>query len=121
MTWANVRGAMVSTIEGLTPGDVTRGGRSFRHVTTNQIEDSSKDREYVVRMVEPPAQASQVLNGVDWRWLTGFTVMLRYNRTVSVTHDEDRIAADVIQIQQSLSFCLYSKLVCYRPLAAGLL
>ena len=97
-----MRAGIVSAIEALTPTTATRGEPTFTHVAGELPEESATDRRFVVRLTAPPTQVGEVLNGTDWRWLTSCEVAVNYVRGRLVEEDEDRIAEDAQQIQQTL-------------------
>lgn len=100
MSWATVRTAMVSAIEALTPGNVSIGGAVYQHVADEQLEEVSYDRAFSIDIATPPTHISQTT--ITGRWMTEAEVNVKYVKTRYREADQDRIAADCIQIQQTL-------------------
>ncbi len=118
MSWSNCRSAIVGAVEALTPA--SKPEYTYRHVEGEQIEDVAVDRAFVVRMTDPPAQVGQVLNGSSWRWLTSYEVVVFYARGRFVEEDEDRIAEDLVQLQQTLlTTSLHANMEGYVPRGDG--
>ena len=100
MSWANVRGAMVDSIEALTPS--SRAHDTYRNVDVGMAEEQPKLRGFDMRVVTGPAQVGQIVNGTEWRWLTSCEVIVYYPRLRSRATMEQLISEDVVQLQQTL-------------------
>ena len=100
MTWAQVRGQMVSTIEALTPGVLPSS--DYRYVLAGDIDDASKLRQFDISIISPPRHANANINGVTWRWETECELKVFYPKRSTIALQQDAIAADCIQLQKAL-------------------
>lgn len=99
MHYKDIRAAIVSTVEGLTP-ETTLGGKRFVEVAT--VEDLDADRQFVLRT----EAYTKITSGADqlenWMYETGFEIELLYDDIRRSGALDVKIAEDVTAIQRAL-------------------
>jgi hypothetical protein len=95
-----VRSSIVTAIEALTPTTTDIGEPTFKHISDEQLFDVSRDRLFVVQLVSPPSHFG--VTTITGRWLTAVEIVVYYERTRYYTTDQDRIAEDCQQIQETI-------------------
>lgn len=100
MSYSNVRAAIVTAIEGLTPS--SRVNDSFRYIDQPFSEEIARFRGFSVRLLVGPSQVGQVINGTDWRWLSTVELFFFYPRFGSHAEMEQVISEDATQAQTTL-------------------
>lgn len=100
MSWANVRGAIVTALEALTPTSYVND--PYTNVDEGFAEEQGRLRGFDVRLRGGPNQVGQIINGSTWRWLTDFEVVVFYPRIHSRAEMEQVLDEDIRQIQQTL-------------------
>jgi len=102
MSWSNVRQGLITLIESVSPDNIRYGSKKFKYLDGQQIEETTLDRCFVVRMTTPPSQVAGVTNGSTWRYTTSCQIIVNYEKTKLISTDEERIAQDSIKIIQAL-------------------
>lgn len=99
MSWANVRGAIVTSLSALTP--TSRAATEYVCIDDGFPEEQAVFRGFDVRLISGPAQVGQVLNSTDWRWLTQCELVVWYPKIRSRAEMEQVISEDAVQLQQT--------------------
>jgi hypothetical protein len=102
MTWANVRAAVVSAVEALTPSTTgPYGGTRYLHVVDENITNAVDDREFSLVLNRGPAQLSDSSTQTP-RYLSEFELSVYYLAGDTRAGDDERRAQDAAQLQTAL-------------------